>query len=259
MKINSDYTVSSEYLDEFQNIIGIQFSDTKHLIQSLLHGSIFSGDKTKLDTFKQINRLESDNYEKLEYLGDSVLGLIISEYSYNEKEIEEYATVQKRNIEGVLTDIKKVLVSNEMLKPLAEKIYLEKYILYGTLENINDIFAEVIEALIGSIYVDRGYAEAKKFVYNFFDIEGALTKSVDSNPKGNLNEICDMNGWDLPEYKLIKEEGPDHKKNFTIGLNIGGKQVAIGNGQKIKSAEIDAAEKYLRDIESANQYEKEVC
>ena len=143
------------------------------------------------------------------------------------------------HIQRVLTDIKKVLVSNEPLKPLADKINLEKYILYGTLENINDIFAEVIEALIGSIYVDRGYAEAKKFVYNFFDIEGALTKSVDSNPKGNLNEICDMNGWDLPEYKLIKEEGPDHKKNFTIGLNIGGKQVAIGNGQKIKSWSIN--------------------
>ena len=259
MKINNDFTVKSEYLDEFQNIIGIQFNDIKYLIQPLLHGSIFSGDKTKLDIFKKINCLEADNYEKLEYLGDSVLGLIVAEYSYNENEIEEYAKIQERKIEGVLTDIKKVLVSNEMLKPLAEKITLEKYILYGTLDNINDIFAEVIEALIGSIYLDRGYAEAKNFVYNFFDIKGALNKIVDSNPKGNLNEICDKKGWDRPEYKFIKEEGPDHKKKFTIGLNIGGKQVSIGNGQKIKSAEIDAAEKYLREMKSANQDEKEVC
>ncbi|MBW6470268.1 MAG: hypothetical protein K0A90_03495 [Methanosarcinaceae archaeon] len=245
-------TVNSNDLDEFQNIIGVRFNDTKYLIQSLLHGSLFSGDKTKLDAFKRVNGLESDNYEKLEYLGDSVLGLIVSEYSYHEKVIEEYARAQERKIEGVLTDIKKILVSNDNLKPLAHKIDLDDYILYGYLENISDIYANVIEALIGSIYLDQGYVEAKKFVCKFFDIKGALSKIVDSNPKGNLSEICDKKGWDLPEYKLIKDEGPDHKKTFTVGLYICGEQVSIGTGHKIQYAEIDAAEKYLKEITSAN-------
>ena len=249
MKINNDFTVKSEYLDEFQNIIGIQFNDIKYLIQPLLHGSIFSGDKTKLDIFKKINCLEADNYEKLEYLGDSVLGLIVAEYSYNENEIEEYAKVQERKIEGVLTDIKKVLVSNEMLKPLAEKITLEKYILHGTLDNINDIFAEVIEALIGSIYLDRGYAEAKKFVYNFFDIKGALDKIGYVNPIGKFQEEAVKRGYDNPEYREIDQCGPDHDKHFKQGLYLNENKVAEGEGRTKKEANKRAAENGLIKME----------
>ena len=252
MKPNKDLTVSSEELDEFQKIIGVRFENNKYLIQSLLHSSLFSGDKTKLDAFKKVNGLEYDNYEKLEYLGDSVLGLIVAEYFYHDEEIEEYAKAQKRTIEGVLTDIKKILASNESLKPLAEDIELEKYILYGVLENISDIFDDVIEALIAAIHLDQGYIEAKNFVYRFFDLRGALGKIDGLNPKGKLSEICDKNGWDLPEYRLINEQGPDHKKMFTIGLYVCGEQVSIGTGHKIKDAEADAAEKYLKEIKSIN-------
>ena len=250
MRVNNDLTVSSDDLDEFQNIIGVQFSDTKYLIQSLLHSSLFSGNKSKLDAFKKANNLESDNYEKLEYLGDSVLGLIVAEYFYHDEEIEEYAKAQKRTIEGVLTDIKKILASNEGLTPLADKIHLEKYILYGVLENISDIFDDVIEALIAAIHLDQGYIEAKNFVYHFFDLRGALGKIDGLNPKGKLSEICDKNGWDLPEYRLINEQGPDHKKSFTIGLYVHGGQVSTGTGCKIKDAEADAAEKYLKEMDS---------
>jgi ribonuclease-3 len=248
MKVNNDLTVSSEDLDEFQNIIGVRFNDTKYLIQSLLHSSLFSGDKTKLDKFKNVNNLESDNYEKLEYLGDSVLGLIVAEYFYHDEEIEEYAKAQNRKIEGVLTDIKKILASNESLKPLAEDIKLEKYILYGVLENISDIFDDVIEALIAAIHLDQGYTEANDFVCEFFDIRGALGKIDGLNPKGKLSEICDKNGWNLPEYRLIDEQGPGHKKSFTVGLYVCGGQVSIGTGHKIKDAEADAAEKYLKEM-----------
>lgn len=248
MKIDNDLTVSSEDLDEFQNIIGVRFNDTKYLIQALLHSSLFSGDKTKLDAFKKVNDLESDNYEKLEYLGDSVLGLIVAEYFYHDKAIEEYAKAQNRKIEGVLTDIKKILASNESLKPLAEDIKLEKYILYGVLENISDIFDDVIEALIAAIHLDQGYTEANDFVCEFFDIRGALGKIDGLNPKGKLSEICDKNGWNLPEYRLIDEQGPDHKKSFTVGLYVCGGQVSTGNGYKIKDAEADAAEKYLKEM-----------
>ena len=252
MKPNKDLTVNSDDLDDFQNIIGVRFSDTKYLIQSLLHSSLFSGDKTKLDKFKKVNNLESDNYEKLEYLGDSVLGLIVAEYFYHDEEIEEYAKAQKRTIEGVLTDIKKILASNESLKPLAEDIKLDKYILYGVLENISDIFDDVIEALIAAIHLDQGYIEAKNFVYHFFDLRGALGKIDGLNPKGKLSEICDENVRGHPEYKLIKEEGPDHKKIFTVGLYVCDEQVSIGTGHRIKDAEADAAEKYLKEMGLTN-------
>ena len=245
IKIDEDLTVSSIDLIEFQNNIGITYNDTKYLIQALLHGSLFSGDKTKLDSFKKSNNLKEDNYEKLEYLGDSVLNLIVADYSYNNEIINLYAKEQKRTIEGVLTDFKRVLVSNESLKPLANKLNLDKYILHGVLENITEIYADVIEALIGSIFVDQDFSQAKKFVYNFFDLEGALEKIADSNPKGTLKEICDQIGC-VPIYELVNEEGPDHNKEFTVRL-ICNEQVTIGYGPKIRKAEVDAAKKFLQN------------
>ena len=248
MKINEDLTPSSDYLKELQNNIDITYNDNKHLIQALLHGSLFSGDKTKLDAFKKINNLTEDDYEKLEYLGDSVLNLIIADYSYNDEIINVYAKAQNRTIEGVLTDFKRVLVSNESLKPLANKINLDKYILHGVLENTTDIHADVIEALIGSIFKDQDFSEAKKFVYNFFDLEGALGKIADSNPKGTLKEICDQIGC-VPVYELMNEEGPDHNKKFTVRL-ICNEKVTIGYGPKIKKAEVDAAKRFLVEYRS---------
>ena len=247
MKIYDDLTVSSEDLGEFQNRIYVQFKDTKYLIQALSHGTIFSGDKDKLDEFKKANNLEFDNYEKLEYLGDSVLGLIVTEYSYYEDVIEEYAKTKEQKIEGVLTAIKKELVSNKNLKPIADKMKLDKYILC-TLDNVTDIYDDVIEALIAAIYLDRGYAEAQKFVHKFFDINGALDRIEDSNPKGKLSEFCDKKGWNLPEYVLLNEKGPAHKKNFTVGLYICNEQVSTGNGDRIKEAQQNAAEKYLKEM-----------
>jgi len=88
MRINDDFTVNSVDLIEFQNEIGVTYNDKKYLIQSLLHKSFFDGNKTKLDAFKKSNDLDADDYEKLEYLGNSVLHLIVDEYSYNDKMIE---------------------------------------------------------------------------------------------------------------------------------------------------------------------------
>ena len=251
MKLNDNLTVSSEDLNVFQNKIDVKFEDTKYLIQALTHGTIFSGDKDKLDQFKKANNLEFDNYEKLEYLGDSVLGLIITEYSYHEDVIDEYAKIQDRKIEGVLTEIKIVLVSNENLKPIADEINLDKYILCN-LDNVTDVYDDVIEALIGAIYLDQGYAEVQKFVKTFFDINGALDKIEDSNPKGTLGKICDKKGWAYPEYIPMSEQGPDHKKMFTVALYVRNVQVSIGNGNRIKEAEQNAAEKYLKEMRFAN-------
>lgn len=245
MKLNNDMTACAEYLDRFENIIGIRFNNTKYLIQSLLHGSTFSGDKIKLENFKKINNLEADNYEKLEYLGDSVLGLIVAEYSYHEIEIEEYAKAHGREIEGVLTDIKRVLVSNENLKPLACQINLNEYILCGDLEDINNIYANVMEALIGGIYLDQGYMEARNFVYRFFDISGALYKIGDSNPVGKFQEEAVKRGYNNPKYIEIDQWGPDNNKHFKQGLYLNDNKVAEGEGRTKKEANKRAAQSGL--------------
>ena len=258
MEINDDLIPSTVYLKELQKKMNIAYNDNKHLIQALLHGSFYSGDKSKLGLFKKNNDLKEDNYEKLEYLGDSVLSLIVADYSYNNEIINVYAKEQKRTIEGVLTNFKMVLVSNESLKPLANKLNLDKYILHGDLENITDIYPDVIEALIGSIFIDQGFSDAKKFVTDFFDLERAIGKIANSNPKGTLKEICDQIGC-VPVYELMNEEGPDHNKEFTVRLVCNDK-VAIGSGPKIKKAEVDAAKKFLlnySDYKSASQQARE--
>ena len=243
-KINDDLTVSQEFLEEVQHKIGVRFNNPEFLIQALLHSSFFSGDKTKLNAFKQMNCLENDNYEKLEYLGDSVLGLIISEYTYHNEEIEDYAINEGKTIENILTDVKGVLVANKSLAPLVHKINLENYILQHGLENVEDVYANVIEAIIGAIFLDQGYLETKRFVMDFFDIKGALGKVGYLDPKGKLQKLCAKKNSYL-EYKLISEEGPDHNKIFTVALFIDFEQVSIGKGSKIKYAEADAAEKYV--------------
>lgn len=243
IKINDDLTVSSVDLIELQNEIGVTYTDEKYLIQSLLHKSFFDGDKTKLDAFKKSNNLEADDYEKLEYLGNSVLHLIVDEYSYNDKMIEEYAKAQNRTIESVLTDFKRVLVSNESLMPVANEINLDKYILYGVVENVSDLYDKVIESLIGSIFLDQGFSKAKEFVKNFFDFKGALGKIEDSNPKSTLKEIGDQIGC-TPVYEKINEEGLSNKKKYTVRLIFNEKET-IGYGTQIQKAEIDAAKKFL--------------
>jgi len=129
---------------------------------------------------------------------------------------------------------------------VANEINLKKYILYGVVENVSDLYDKVIEALIASIFLDQGFPKAKEFVINFFDFEGALGKIEDSNPKSTLKEIGDQIGC-IPVYETINEEGAPNNKKFTVKLTFNEK-VTIGYGSKIQKAEIDAAKKFLSGI-----------
>ncbi|MCL7413988.1 MAG: putative dsRNA-binding protein, partial [ANME-2 cluster archaeon] len=100
----------------------------------------------------------------------------------------------------------------------------------------------VIEALIGGIYLDQGYPEAKRFVYKHFDIQGALTKIGDSNPIGKFQEEAVKRGYGKPEYREIDQWGPDHDKHFIQGLYLDGNKVAEGEGSTKKEANKKAAE-----------------
>ncbi|WP_406661652.1 ribonuclease III domain-containing protein [Methanolobus sp. ZRKC3] len=245
MKLNDDLTVNSDDLETFQKIINVQFTDSRFLIQALTHGSLFNGDSEKLDIFKKRNNLEEKDYEKLEFLGDSVLGLIVAEYAYYDKKIDEYTKSTGKSIEGVSTDLKKVLVSNKSLKSIAKKIDLENYVLCEPHVNIDGKLPDIIEALIGSIYLNNhGFCQVRKFVYSFFDLEKALDKLSSLNPKGRLKEIFDKQGSDF-EYRILCEHGMDHEKSFTVGLFVDDKQKSEGYGKRIRDAEKDAAEKYL--------------
>nr|WP_280921216.1 putative dsRNA-binding protein [Methanolobus bombayensis] len=254
-------TVNKDDLEEFQEIIGFKFKDKSYLIQALLHGSLFSGDKEKLSEFRKINGLENKDYEKLEYLGDSVLGLIIAEYAYHDNSINEYARSKGLTIEGVATKIRTVLASNESLKPVARKIKISNFVLSEGHVNIDGKLSDIMEALIGAIYIDGGcnntgnndqtvgnYFAAKEFVYRFFDIETALERISAFNPKGMIQELFHQKGIGDPCYRLIEEEGPDHEKQFTVGLYLDDKLLAIGSGNSKRKAEKATANTYLRKL-----------
>jgi ribonuclease-3 len=209
-----------------------------------------------MDGFKQKYGLRNANYQKLEFLGDAVLDLIIADHFYLNEDIEEYAKANGiKKIEGILTNVKTVLVKNESLIPVAGKLNLKEHIIHGDIRNIEDIYADVIEALIGAIYMDQGFSRSKEFVNRFFDIRGGLGKVENSNPKGKLKEICDKN-LSTFAYTVIKEEGPDHNKRFTVELSIDGIAVVIGEGTNIKKAETDAAVRYLQKMNEGKHMEQ---
>lgn len=232
-------------LEDFQKVIDVDFKNLSLLIEALSHKSLFSGLKSDINIFKQKYNLQNANYEKLEFLGDAVLDLIIAEHFYLNEDVEEYVKAKGLSIENILTNVKIVLVKNESLVPVARKLNLKQHILYENLSNVEDVYADVIEALIGAIYRDQGFSKSKEFVNKFFDIRSALEKIGNSNPKGTVKELCDKTLSTLV-YIVIEEEGPDHDKKFTVELDIDGITVATGEGSTIKKAEADAAEKYLQ-------------
>jgi ribonuclease-3 len=262
VRVNPDLSVNENDLEEFQEIISFKFKDKSYLVQALLHGSLFSGNKEKLSDFRKINGLENKDYEKLEYLGDSVLGLIIAEHAFHDTGINEYARSKGLTIEGVATKIRMVLASNESLKPVARKIKLSRFVLSEEHVNIEGKLSDIMEALIGAIYIDEGqdrncgnsgtegnYSAAKDFVYRFFDFNSALEKIMAFNPKGMIQELFHQNGLGNPIYKVMEEEGPDHEKKFTVGLYLNDKLLAMGSGNSKRKAEKAAANLHLRHLQ----------
>ncbi|SFG10761.1 RNAse III [Lachnospiraceae bacterium C7] len=213
-------------LKEFQEKIGYTFKSEGLLRQALTHSSYANEKKMK--------KL-SDN-ERLEFLGDAVLEIVSSEYLYL-----KHTDVP----EGKLTRLRASMVCEPTLALCTEDIDLGKYLYLGNGEDKTggrkrkSILSDALEAVIGAIYLDGGFASAKEFINKFIlsDIEH---KQLFYDSKTILQEVVQGEHKCL-EYKLIKEEGPDHDKNFTIEALIDGEVITVGNGHTKKAAEQQAA------------------
>ncbi len=187
--------------------------------------------------------------ERLEFLGDAVLGLIISEIL-----MEKYPDYH----EGTLTKIKSHIVSEATLASVADNLNLQDFILLGKSEftsnnhNRNSIVADAVEALIGAIYIDSNLEIAKNFILKHFSnfIKQSSNKSFYSDYKSLLQEIIQKKYKIKPVYTTIKEEGPEHKKVFFVKVIINGKEFGEGQGKNKKEAEQNAAHKTLEMLES---------
>ena len=223
-------------INALQNLIKVKFKNKILLNRSLTHRSYVNESDSNV----------SDN-ERLEYLGDSVLALVVNEYLF--KHFGEYK-------EGNLAKIKSAVVSEETLAKLAKVLNLGSFILMGKGEEQNggrdrsSILANTLEAVIGAIYLDSGLKICRKFVLNLIknDIERIDNLTYLRDPKTALQEFVQKLYKTRPIYDVIEEKGPDHKKEFTVSLIINGKEINKGSGTSKRKAEMEAAKKALRQF-----------
>lgn len=213
-------------LGEFQDMIGYRFQQEGLLRQALTHSSYANE--------KHMRKL-SDN-ERLEFLGDAVLEIVSSEFLYH-----NYPDVP----EGELTRLRASIVCEPTLALCTEEMELGKYLFLGKGEEQTggrkrkSILSDALEAIIGAIYLDGGFANAKEFVLKYIltDIEH---KKLFYDSKTILQEVVQGRHEEL-QYVLIEESGPDHDKSFTVELRISDQAVATGTGHTKKAAEQAAA------------------
>lgn len=220
---------------ELQQVIGYEFKQKRLLIQALTHSSYANERRMKK---------HSDN-ERLEFLGDAVLEIISSEYLYNHfPELPE----------GELTKMRASLVCEPTLAFCTKDMQLGDYLLLGRGEERtggrerNSILSDTLEAVIGAIYLDGGFASAKEFILKFI-LTDIAHKQLFYDSKTILQETVQGRGMGDLSYQLIGENGPDHDKVFTIELCIGGKSVSTGEGHTKKAAEQEAAYNALVKIQ----------
>jgi ribonuclease-3 len=215
------------------------FRDRGLLERSLTHKS-----------FANENRVPSHN-ERMEFLGDSVLNLIVSEYLMN---------ACPDSSEGDLSRLRAAIVSEPALAVVARNIGLGAYIQLGRGEeqtggrDKDSLLADCLEALIASVYLDAGKDQAQTFVLRFFEdgMKRTCTSGGSFDFKTRLQELCQERLKQLPDYRIVSETGPDHQKQFDVEVWIKGTLSGRGSGRSKKEAEQRAAKEALNGLDNAS-------
>jgi ribonuclease-3 len=227
--------------DEFGGIekrIGFSFSDKDILREALTHRSFLN----------EHQEWTVPHNERLEYLGDAVIELIVTEYLY-----QKYPMSQ----EGELTSFRAALVNYQMMAKVAREILLDQslFLSRGESRDVGKardvILANAFEALIGAIYLDGKYSAAAEFVERTLVSHlGTILESKSyKDPKSYLQEIVQEKERLTPTYRVLSESGPDHRKNFIVGVFFGDRCVTQGEGTSKQEAESSAARAALEMLE----------
>ena len=219
-----------------EKTIGIKFKNKNFLIQSVVHRS-YLNENPKFKLYHN---------ERLEFLGDAVLEIIVTEFLYKN---------YPKTPEGDLTNWRASLVNSKMLATVAKEINLEKYLFLskGETKDKNTkarqyIVANAVEALIGAIYLDQGIKKSEKFVkkYMLSKLDNILSNKLFLDSKSKFQEKSQEVYKITPHYKVLKESGPDHKRIFEIGLYLKNKLITKGKGSSKQEAQVDAATKGIK-------------
>lgn len=221
-------------ITKIEKEIKYEFQDKNLLLKALAHSSYVNERKGN-----------QESNERLEFLGDSVLGLVISRYLY----------MQHRNsAEGSLTKLRAAIVSEPALTKVAYRLKLGEFIMLGKGEENTggrkrgSILSDAVEAVIAAVYLDGGYDTAEKFVLE------ALSQSISAAEAGNgikdykttLQETMQKKVGETLQYRIINETGPDHQKTFTVSVKCAGEVLGEGTGRSKKEAEQNAAKEALK-------------
>ena len=230
MKINTNILNN---ISKFENIISYNFKNKQYILEALTHSS-----------YSNENKSYAFN-ERLEFLGDSVLGIIISDYLFkNETELPE----------GELTKLRANIVCEESLSEVSKKIELGTHMLLGKGEEATggrervSILADAVEAVIDAIYLDGGIENARKFVLTQMDeiIQDSIKGRIFRDYKTHLQEVIQSQGETNIIYDLVEEIGPDHNKKFVMQVKLNDEVLGTGEGKSKKEAEQSAAKQALR-------------
>jgi ribonuclease-3 len=226
--------VAVENTTEIEGRLGYIFEDKELLTEALTHRSFYYENP---DTSTVHN-------ERLEFLGDSVLGFVIVEYLF---------LSDKNLTESVMAKIKSYLVKEAVLSEIADSLSLGKYLRLGKGEEATggrtkkSLLSDTIEAVLGAIYLDGGYQKAQEVVLRLFreKIDSIMRTAVFADYKTELQEKTQLLFGILPEYRLIRQEGEEHKKIFTIEVYVDGKKFGRGTGKSKKEAQTFAAKEAI--------------
>ena len=219
---------------ELEEQIGYKFNDISYLELALTHSSYTNEQRSR--------GINVQSNERLEFLGDAVLELVISEYLYSNF---------KKYREGALTKMRQNLVCEKTLAKIAAELNLGDYINVGRGEELTDcrsrpkVLADAMEALIGAVYLDAGGSSSdcwRGVILSLYKDEFSLILSIQSTDyKTRLQQLAEQDGSAVLEYKVISTSGPEHNKSFTIAAYVNNNEVGRGTAGSKKDAEMQAA------------------
>lgn len=218
---------------DIENIIGYRFTNKDFLKEALTHKS-FAGEHRGVK-----------HNERLEFLGDSILGAIVADYIYNQCPHVE---------EGVLSKIKSNLVSRRNLYLWGKQMELGRFMLLGHGEiatggrERDSIISNAVEAVIGAVYLDGGYASTEAVILPWVRTQTLAQDAQDF--KSMLQEHLQKQGTLTPEYEIIQTVGPEHDKIFTVRVSLAGRELGVGKGHNKKLAEQAAAQNAFERMKS---------
>ncbi|MBK6538299.1 MAG: ribonuclease III [Ignavibacteria bacterium] len=226
---------------EFQKSIHYNIIDRSYFVTALTHRSFL---KVKSNPLK----IGIISNERLEFLGDAVLDLVVAEYLFKNFPLNE---------EGDLTKFRSILVNKKFLAERAKNIKLQNFMLasYTAKKSIEEgydtILSDAYESLVGAVFMDSGYDAAKEFLNEeiFKKLDIKWLNQFDENHKSKFLEYVQAHTDFIPEYSVIKEEGPEHNKLFTVEVFVNKRSLGIGKGKSKKQAEQEAAKNALNHID----------